>query len=70
MSIFKNLIDSSTGTAVFINADQIAFVVPTSSGGSRSTFVGPVSEGHPVSVSVTAPRRRSCPAKPSANRLP
>lgn len=55
MSIFKNLIDSSTGTAVYVNCDQIAFIAPTSSGGSRITFAGPVSEGHPVSVSVTAP---------------
>lgn len=41
MSIFKNLIDSSTGTAVYVNCDQIAFVAPTSSGGSRISVTAP-----------------------------
>ena len=52
MAVFKSLTDTA-GNAIFVNCDQIAFVAPAGAG-SKITFVGPVSEGHPTSVVVTA----------------
>jgi acyl-CoA hydrolase len=51
-TIWKTLTDLS-GNPVYVNVDNVAFITPIT-GGSRITFTGPVSEGHPVSVSVNA----------------
>jgi hypothetical protein len=52
MSVWKTLTDTSNNP-VYVNVDQVAYIAPVTNG-SRIVFSGPTSEGHPVSVVVTA----------------